>query len=160
MMRLNRIVGGLVIATLTLTACASGGRPGASRAGGMPVGPVEQVRAAEMAFAKALADRDFDAFVSHLSRDAIFFGERSVQHGVAEVSAAWKPLFSTPNSPFSWAPDHVEVLSSGNLALSTGPVFVDGKVVGRFNSVWRLEERNSWRIVFDKGEAVCATPTK
>ncbi len=102
-----------------------------------------------------MAERDFAAFASHLSRDAVFFDERNIQHGAAEVAAAWKPLFSDATAPFSWAPDHVEVLASGDLALSTGPVFVNAKVVGRFNSIWRLEAPHTWRIVFDKGEPVC-----
>jgi len=98
-----------------------------------------EVRATELAFAKAMADRNFDAFVAHLSRDAVFFDERAVLHGADEVALTWNLLFKSPKAPFSWAPDDVEVLASGNLALSTGPVVVDGKVVGRFNSIWRLE---------------------
>jgi ketosteroid isomerase-like protein len=151
---------GSVLLVSTITACFSGRQPGLSRAVTAPAGAAEQVQATEIAFAQAMADRDFGAFISHLSSDAIFFDERSVQRGAAEVAAAWKPLFSTPQAPFSWAPDHVEVLPSGKLALSTGPVFVEGKVVGRFNSVWRLETPHSWRIVFDKGEAICAPTAK
>jgi hypothetical protein len=47
-------------------------------------------------------------------------------------------------------------LPSGKLALSTGPIYIQGKEVGRFNSIWRLEAASTWRIVFDKGEAVCS----
>jgi hypothetical protein len=28
--------------------------------------------------------------------------------------------------------------------------------VSRYNSIWRLEGANTWRVVFDKGEAVCS----
>jgi ketosteroid isomerase-like protein len=112
-----------------------------------------------MAFAKTMADRDFSAFATHLSSEVVFFDDRAVEHGAAEVAAAWKPLFAPAAAPFAWVPDHVEVLASGKLALSTGPVLVGDKVVGRFNSIWRLEAPNTWRIVFDKGERVCgATP--
>ncbi len=51
----------------------------------------------------------------------------------------------------------MQVLPSGKLALITGPVYIQGKDVSLFNSVWRLEAANTWRIVFDKGEAVCGT---
>jgi ketosteroid isomerase-like protein len=111
--------------------------------------------AAERAFAKTMADRDFKAFTSYLASDAIFFSGDSVQHGAVEVAAAWKPSFSAARAPFSWAPDVVEVLPSGKLALSTGPVYVAGKMVSRYNSIWRLEAPDTWRVVFDKGEAVC-----
>jgi ketosteroid isomerase-like protein len=117
---------------------------------------VKDVIATEQAFAKTMANRDFKAFVTFLSPDAVFFSGNAVRHGPAEVAAQWQPYFEGRNAPFSWAPDHVEVLASGRLALSTGPVYQEGKIVGRFNSVWRLEADNAWRIVFDKGEAVCS----
>jgi ketosteroid isomerase-like protein len=139
-----------------LSACATGRSP--QRTGA--VNPEEAVFNTEFAFAKTMADRNFDAFVGYLSADAVFFDENTVEHGVTEVSAAWKPLFHDPAAPFSWAPDHVEVLASGDLALSTGPVVVKGKVVGRFNSIWRLEAPNTWHIVFDKGESVCPDAAK
>jgi len=116
---------------------------------------VQQVIGTEQAFAKTMANRDFKAFVTFLSPDAVFFSGASVKHGPAEVAAQWQPYFEGRSAPFSWAPDHVEVLASGKLALSTGPVYEQGKIVSRFNSVWRLEADNVWRIVFDKGEAVC-----
>jgi ketosteroid isomerase-like protein len=152
-MRMRQIVSRFSHATLVtamLCACATSGTHKDPAVG------AEEVRGTEMAFAQTMADRDFNAFVSHLSRNAVFFDERNIQRGAAEVSAAWKPLFAGAKAPFSWAPDHVEVLVSGDLALSTGPVVVNGKVVGRFNSIWRLEAPHTWRIVFDKGEPVCA----
>jgi len=115
----------------------------------------DEVRATEAAFAKTMADRDFSAFQRFLSKDAVFFGDHSIARGAGEVSVVWKPLFAGPTAPFSWAPDKVEVLASGDLALSTGPVYVNGKLVGRFNSIWRREEGN-WHIVFDKGEPLGA----
>jgi ketosteroid isomerase-like protein len=118
---------------------------------------IQQVIATEQAFAKTMANRDFKAFLTFLSPEAVFFSGATVKHGPAEVAVQWQPYFEARKAPFSWAPDHVEVLASGKLALSTGPVYEDGKIVGRFNSIWRLEADNAWRIVFDKGEAVCNT---
>jgi ketosteroid isomerase-like protein len=153
------LTGPTVLAVMSLAAggCASVGKQEPARARSPSAAAAEQVRAAELAFAKTMADRDFTGFVSYLSGEAIFFGDSSIKHGPAEISAAWKPFFSSETAPFSWQPDHVEVLPSGKLALSTGPVFVNGKVVGRFNSVWRLEAPDRWRIVFDKGESDCGT---
>jgi ketosteroid isomerase-like protein len=112
----------------------------------------EQVRKAESAFAKSMADRDHAAFVSHLAEDALFFGGKGVQRGKAAVAAAWKPLFEKPDAPFSWRPEEVEVLDSGTLAMTSGPVFDPaGKRFGTFNSVWRKDAGGSWRIVLDKG---------
>jgi ketosteroid isomerase-like protein len=46
----------------------------------------------------------------------------------------------------------VEVLDSGTLALSAGPVRdPKGQQIGTFNSIWRREADGSWKIIFDKG---------
>ena len=123
----------------------------------------EQVRQTETAFAKTMADRDHAAFVSFLADEAVFFGRR-VQRGKNAVAQAWKPLYQSKDAPFSWRPETVEVLDSGTLALSSGPVFdPSGKNTGTFTSIWRREADGKWRIIFDKGCDVCAavaaTPT-
>jgi ketosteroid isomerase-like protein len=120
-----------------------------------------QVTATERAFARSMAQRDFTAFSSHLSADAVFFTGPQPLRGKAEVAGFWKRWFADAVAPFSWEPDHVEVLASGDLALSTGPVHTpDGRLAGRFNSIWRLEAPGTWRIVFDRGEDVCAAPAR
>jgi ketosteroid isomerase-like protein len=115
-----------------------------------------QVAATERAFAKTMADRDYAAFTSFLADDTIFFASAGQQHGKAEVAETWKRFFTKPDAPFSWSPDQIEVLDSGTLAWSSGPVFdPEGTRVATFNSVWRLEAPGIWRIVFDKGNDVC-----
>ena len=116
----------------------------------------QQVFETERAFARTMADRDHAAFTSFLSADAIFFSGETPARGQQAVAALWQPFFVEPTAPFSWEPDLVEVLDSGELALSTGPVYdPTGAVVGRFNSIWRLEAPGRWRVVFDKGSPVC-----
>ena len=122
----------------------------------------EQVRAAEAAFAKTMADRDHAAFVSFLADEAVFYGREPLR-GREAVAAGWKPFFAGKAAPFSWKPDRVEVVASGTLAMSQGPVFdPGGKRVGTFNSTWRREKDGSWKIVLDNGCPPCppcAAPT-
>jgi ketosteroid isomerase-like protein len=111
----------------------------------------EQVEQTERAFADSMARRDHAAFVALLSEQAVFYGPR-FSRGKAEVAAAWKPFFDGPQAPFSWEPDRVDVLADGTLAHSSGPVRdPSGRLIARFNSVWRQEAPGVWRIVFDKG---------
>lgn len=118
----------------------------------------QQVLDTERAFARSMADRDHAAFTSYLADDAIFFSGDSSARGKSAVAAQWKPFFDGKDAPFSWEPDQVQVLDSGDLALSTGPVRDPaGNVVGRFNSIWRRVAPDSWRIVFDKGSTVCGS---
>lgn len=117
----------------------------------------DQVAEAERAFARTMADRDLQAFKEFLSEEAIFFGSGAPLRGAEQVAEGWAPYFVDEAAPFSWEPDQVEVLDSGVLALSTGLVRDPaGKVVGRFNSIWRLEAPDVWRVVFDKGSPVCS----
>ncbi len=112
----------------------------------------EQVRETERAFARTMAGRDHDAFTSFLSEEAIFFAGQAAIRGREAVAEAWKPFFDGPQAPFSWEPDIVEVLDSGTLALSSGPVKdPEGNITGTFNSIWRREPDGTWRVVFDKG---------
>lgn len=114
--------------------------------------PQQQVLAAERAFARSMADRDIKAFAAFVSDEAIFLNGSTALRGRAQVVSGWAKLFEGTPAPFSWDPDQVEVLDSGGLALSTGLVRDPaGKVIGRFNSIWRLESPGTWRVVFDKG---------
>jgi uncharacterized protein (TIGR02246 family) len=118
-----------------------------------------QLRATEEAFARTMADRDHEAFVSFLAEEAVFFGRNSELRGRDAVAAAWKPLFEGAAAPFSWQPEVATVLDSGTLGLTSGPVLApDGKRIGTFNSVWRREADGSWKIIFDRGCPDCECP--
>lgn len=119
----------------------------------------EMVLDAERAFADSMAKRDLTAFATHLSTEAVFFSSPDgmrVLRGKTAIVEGWKPLFEGPAAPFSWAPETAEILESGTLAMTTGPVRdQQGKMTGRFSSVWRLEPDGRWRVVFDRG---CSCP--
>jgi ketosteroid isomerase-like protein len=115
-----------------------------------------QVRDTERAFARSMADRNHAAFVSFLSDEAVFMSEVQTLRGKPAIGEGWKRFYDAPQPPFSWEPERVEVLDSGTLALSTGPVRdPQGRRVGTFNSIWRREPGGSWKIVFDKGCPPC-----
>ena len=125
--------------------------------------PAQQVREVERAFAATMARRDHAAFRAFLSEEAVFFSGATVLRGKQAVAEAWKPLYQKPQAPFSWEPGEVQVLDSGTLALSSGPVRdASGALIATFTSIWRLEAPGIWRIVFDKGNDVCncAEPAK
>jgi len=116
----------------------------------------QQVINTELGFAKTMANRDFKAFATFVSEEAVFFAGDKQLHGKQEVLDWWKDFFSKPEAPFSWEPKTVEVLASGNLAQSIGPVHnTEGKLIGEFTSIWRQESPGTWRIIFDKGNQVC-----
>lgn len=116
----------------------------------------QQVFDTERAFADSMAERDFVAFRQFLADEAIFFSGEEPLRGSRQVADAWRTYFDGPEAPFSWAPRTVEVLASGTLALSTGPVYdPEGNCVATFSSIWRREADGDWKIVFDKGSPHC-----
>ena len=117
----------------------------------------QQVADAERAFAKTMADRDYVAFGKFIADDAIFFAGKRPIRGADDVKKAWKAFYADAAAPFSWAPEIVEVLASGNLALSSGPAKdSDGKVTATFTSIWRMDAAGNWKIIFDKGNNACS----
>ncbi len=111
-----------------------------------------QVMEHERAFAATMAARDFEGFGRYLSREAVFMAGADAQRGKEAVLAAWRPYYDGSQPLFSWEPEQVEVVESGTLAYSTGPIRdAAGHRIGSFNSVWRLEAPGRWRVVFDRG---------
>jgi ketosteroid isomerase-like protein len=140
----------LLAAALLIAGCAPAGK----NAGTAEL--TRQVFETERAFARTMAARDHAAFSSFISEEAIFFSGEKPLRGKAQVAAWWKRFYDSTDAPFSWEPEKVEVLDSGTLALSTGPVHGrNGKLIGTFTSIWRQEEPGKWRIVFDKGNPAC-----
>lgn len=116
---------------------------------------VNQVRESETEFAKTMLERDFNKFLEFISDEAIFLSCQKALYGKSEIAKYWEKYYVEKEPPFTWEPDIVEVLPSGKLALSNGLVFVNGKLVSKFSSTWRLEEDGKWRVVFDHGYKIC-----
>jgi ketosteroid isomerase-like protein len=116
-----------------------------------------EVRATEIAFAKAFADRDVKKFFSYLADDAQFLGQRKIMNGKQQVVAVWSEFFKPEVAPFRWEPERVVTNAAGDLGFSTGPVFDEaGAQIGTFTSTWIRQPDGSWKILFDGG-SVCPT---
>lgn len=146
-----------VLATLFLLALA----PQAGHAASAKRDLATEVRDSERAFAKTMADRDLKSFGGYVAEEGVFFGGKGPLRGRTAVVEAWTRFFEGKDAPFSWEPETVEVLPSGTLALTSGPVRdPKGTLIGTFSTIWRLEKDGKWRVVFDKGCEVCAPETK
>jgi ketosteroid isomerase-like protein len=116
----------------------------------------QQVTDAERAFAGTMTARDHAAFTRFIAEEAVFFSGPAALRGRDAIAKAWVQYYDKPKPPFSWEPEQVEVVQSGTLAYSGGSIRdPGGKVIGRFNSIWRLEAPGVWRVVFDRGSDFC-----
>ncbi|VXB67101.1 DUF4440 domain-containing protein [Massilia sp. 9I] len=112
----------------------------------------KQVMEAERGFAATMKARDFEGFTRYIADEAIFFGAEGPLRGKQAIAKGWRQFYDKPQAPFSWEPEEVEVVDSGTLAYSGGPVYNPaGQRIGRFNSIWRLKAPGQWEVVFDRG---------
>ena len=112
---------------------------------------VEEVRQAEIGFAKAFADRDKAKFFSYVADDAVFLGGMATQRGKQAVIARWTRFFdNVPVAPFSWGPERVEVTGDGKIGFSMGPIYDDeGNHGGYYSSIWQKQADGTWKIIVD-----------
>jgi len=121
----------------------------------------KQVMDAERAFAATMKARDFEAFTRFIADEAIFLSPQGNLRGKQAITKSWRAYYDKPQAPFSWTPDEVEVVDSGTLAYSGGPIYdPSGRKIGRFNSIWRLEAPGQWKVVFDRGSDFAPSPVK
>ena len=121
----------------------------------------EELRAAEIAFAASVAERDAERFASFLDEDAVF-ASGGVLRGREAIVQGWSLLFAEEGPRLTWQPELVEVRPDG-LGLSRGPYTMtmtgpDGAETtssGQFMSIWRRDEAGDWKVLFDSGCPPC-----
>jgi ketosteroid isomerase-like protein len=108
---------------------------------------------AERAFAAESVRTDMRAaFMAHFSPDGVF-----VRGGWVNAREALRERAAPPIT-LDWAPRHVEVARSGELALSTGPWTRTSRTQpaaaaahGQFVSIWRRQPEGAWKVEVDLG---------
>lgn len=160
---MNRPTGPRLIVELLwlILVCGAAG-PGAARAQQIPPeagpSPKQELRAAEIAFARTVAVRDRAAFLALVAEDAVFLSPAPLV-GQAAIEKAWAPFFVADGPVLEWKPEIVELQPGGTLGITQGPYQLtirgeDGTPQvrkGTFTSIWRREEGGGWRIIFDSG---------
>lgn len=126
----------------------------------------EEVRCREIGFSKSVETLSQDLFVTFIDPDARFVG-KNVDRGPEAIADEWRVFFVDGAPQIKWRPQFVEVLESGDLALTRGPYLITDKDErgepreswGTFNSVWRMNADGVWKVVFDAGSFPDETPT-
>ena len=127
----------------------------------------QDVRCREVGFSQSVEKQDRELFASFIDPDARFVSNE-VDRRPEAITEAWAVFFSGGLPSIKWRPQIIEVLASGDLALSRGPYRIvdeDEKgetreAWGTYNSVWRLNDQGEWLIVFDAGSFPDETPTE
>jgi ketosteroid isomerase-like protein len=135
-------------------------------AGSASADSADDVRCREIGFSKSVEKQDHELFASFIDPDARFVSV-AVNRARDAIAEAWSVFFTDDGPVIKWRPIVIEVLESGDLALSRGPYRIIDKDEngelregwGTFNSVWRLNEDGEWLVVFDAGSFPDENPT-
>jgi ketosteroid isomerase-like protein len=100
-------------------------------------GMATQVVKADADFAKSVADKNRERFLSLIADTAIFSGGTPNElHGRDAIMKEWSAFFAPDGPTLTWAPTKGEVIGAGDLGYTTGrSIFrskgADGKARGR-----------------------------
>jgi len=122
-----------------------------------------QIVKADADFARSVADKNRQQFLSFIAEAAIFNGGAADElHGREAVIADWAPFFAPDGPTLTWAPTAGEVIGAGDLGYTTGrSVFsskdADGKPIerrGQYITVWKKQADGSWKVIYDTGSTI------
>jgi ketosteroid isomerase-like protein len=118
---------------------------------------------ADADFARSVADRDRQRFLSFIAEVTTFNGgSASELHGRDAVMKDWSDFFDPSGPTLSWVPLKADVFGAGDLGYSTGrsvfrskgPNGAPVERLGEYLTVWRKQRDGAWRVVFDTGSTL------
>lgn len=119
--------------------------PTAARAG-----PLDEVIAAERAFAADTRERGFrEGFLAHVAPDGFTFDPGPV---AARPRLEALPAIAPPGPPLVWWPQFAGVARSGDLGFTTG----GATLPLRYFTVWRRQRDGGWKWIYDGGTPLAA----
>ena len=142
----------LALATLALTACASG--PGGPRDARRIAGAANpgEVIATERAFARMAVEKGtWTAFREYATKDALWPSSGAAP-ALVNVQQALKGT-PDPAQPVIWGPDAAWSSCDGSFAVTTGEAQFPGGRKSRFVTVWQRQDNGEYRWVLDQGFA-------
>jgi uncharacterized protein (TIGR02246 family) len=149
---------GLLIAALTLAACAQPAPPAPTPAPDTRAADEAAIRAAVEQWSAAAQAKDAEKFASFYADDAVLMLEDSPDfRGKAAIGEAVAGMMQDPNFALSFNVDTVGVARSGDVAWESGTYTMtmsDAKKKpateqGSYLVVWHKQADGSWKVVRD-----------
>ena len=115
----------------------------------------QEIRETELNFAKMAKEEGIhNAFTTYAAEDAVLMRNNKLIKGIKNIDILYK---SQTSKGLDWAPDFIEVSSSGDLGYTYGQYtysYIDSTGIatvdtGIFHTVWKRQPDRSWRFVWD-----------
>jgi ketosteroid isomerase-like protein len=120
----------------------------------------KQLRDADLAFAKATAERRLDGFMEYLAADAAILQDGKTITGTQSLRAFYEPLFANKDFSLSWTPTKAEASKDGTLGYTYGDYEArrgEKTSRGMYLTVWR-KEAGKWKVIMDAGSSPAQQP--
>jgi ketosteroid isomerase-like protein len=113
----------------------------------------KQLRDADLAFAKATAERRIEGWMEFFADDAAIIREGKVLSGKQSIREFYTQVFANKDFTLTWVPTKAEVSKDGTLGYTYGDA--EAKVGaqvsrGMYVTVWR-RVGGKWKVVLDLG---------
>ena len=113
----------------------------------------KQLRDADLAFAKATAERRIEGWMEFFADDGAIIREGKVLSGKQSIREFYTPVFANKDFSLTWVPTKAEVAKDGTLGYTYGDAEAKvGSQVSRgmYVTVWR-RIGGKWKVVLDLG---------
>jgi len=115
------------------------------------------LKKADQDWAKSVADRNVDQFMSFIGDDAYMCDlSGKWMHGKDAIKADWTKALADPTFKLSWTVDTADVSKDGNMGYTRGS-FQGGQgntsFSGSYATVWHKEKDGKWRVAVDIASA-------
>ncbi len=112
----------------------------------------------EADFARAVAERGHDGFVSYFAEDGVELADGG---GINSRNDLLKQGAWPPDMALSWTPVKAEMAAFGDLGYTYGNYLLktkskDGRLVthyGKYVSIWKKQKDGSWEVALDMGNS-------
>jgi ketosteroid isomerase-like protein len=150
----NVIVFALILASCTVAfSQGQNSRPSAKSSSRAAL--ENELRQADLAFAKATADRRLEGWMSFFADDAAVLHDGKTVNGKSALRQYYEPIFANKSFALSWTPTHAEAAKDGTLGYTYGTYEArNGDKVshGMYLTIWR-KINGRWLVVMDTGSA-------
>lgn len=122
-----------------------------------------QIMQADRDFAKSVAERNREKFLSFIAETTTFNGgTRNELRGRDAVMKDWDAFFDPKGPSLTWAPIRGDVIGAGDVGYTVGRSLftttgTDGKITerpGEYLTIWRKQADGAWKVVFDTGSSL------
>jgi ketosteroid isomerase-like protein len=115
------------------------------------------LKKADQDWAKSVADRNLDGFMSFIGDDASMCDlSGRWMHGKDAIKADFSKPLADPTFKLTWSVESAEVSKSGDLGYTRGS-FEGGqgndKFAGSYATVWKKDKDGKWRVAVDIASA-------